>query len=132
MLVLVMGREARGEDYETILRVGWSIRNRVMNPKYWGHDWLSVISHPLAYSSMVPPTRDNDPNLRVYPEPEDAKWNLVIQAAENTYAGAGPDPSAGANSYYDRSMDDDPPEWTRAATSQHIMDSGSLHFWHVQ
>ena len=63
MLVLLVGREARGEQYDGMLGVAYSVRNRVENPKYWGHDWISVMTHPLAYSSMVPPNADNDPNF---------------------------------------------------------------------
>jgi hypothetical protein len=72
--LLVMGREARGEDYDTILKMGWSIRNRVTSPRWWGHDWISVITKPEQYTSMVPPPKDKDPNLTVYPDPKDAHW----------------------------------------------------------
>jgi hypothetical protein len=131
LLTLLIWREARGENYDTMLRVGWSVRNRVTNPRYWGHDWYSVIAHPEAYSSIVPPRLDNDPNLRSYPDPADVKYDLVVQAAENAYWGVRPDPVNGATHYFDRSLDDDPPSWTKAPTSVHVMDSGALHFWKV-
>lgn len=131
LLVTVMGREARSEDYDTILKVGWSIRNRVTSPRYWGHDWVSVITHPEAYTSMVPPPKDKDPNLTVYPDPSNAKWVLIMEAAEAVYWGTGEDPVHGATHYFDHSLDSDPPFWTKARTSEHICDSGNLHFWKV-
>lgn len=128
-LVTLVGREGRGQVYDAMLGIAWSVRNRVVQPKYWGHDWMSVMAHPLAYSSMVPPGQDNDPNLRVYYDPANAKWALVLEACENAYWGVGPDPVHGATHYYDRSMDDSPPGWATAAGSAHITDIGDLHFY---
>ena len=79
-LVTLVGREGRGQTYDAMLGIAWSVRNRVSSPRYWGHDWMSVMSHPEAYSSMVPPRTDNDPNLRVYYDPANAKWALVLEA----------------------------------------------------
>jgi N-acetylmuramoyl-L-alanine amidase len=129
LLVTLVGREARGEIYDAMLGVAWSVRNRVTQPRYWGHDWLSVMAHPEAYSSIYPPTKDNDPNLRVYPDMTNAKWALVLEACENAYWGIGPDPTNGATHYYDRSMDDDPPTWATDPQSEHVRDIGDLHFF---
>ena len=129
MLVLCVGREARGEQYEGMLGVAYSIRNRVENPKYWGHDWISVMAHPLAYSSMVPPNADNDPNLRVYPDPSTGRWILVIEAAEAAYLDLPGDNVHGATHYYDSSMDNNPPMWATDPASQHIIDIGNLRFF---
>lgn len=129
-LVTLIGREARGEKvFEAMLGVGWSVRNRVENPRWWGHDWLSVMGHPEAYSSMNPPTRDNDPNLRVYPDLHAPAWILVIEAAEASYWATQADPTHGATHYFDRSIDDDPPIWSKARGSEHLCDIGDLHFW---
>ena len=129
VLVTLVGREGRGQTYNGMLGIAWSVRNRVSNPRYWGHDWLSVMTHPEAYSSMAPPARDNDPNLRVYPDPAVGAWRLVIEACENAYAGIGPDPTHGATHYYDRSLDDNPPAWATDPSSQHICDIDDLHFY---
>jgi len=129
LLVLVVGREARGEAYDAMLGVAWSIRNRVTRPRWWGHDWISVICKPDQYTSMVPPPKDNDPNLRVYPDLTNAKWSLVIQAAEAAYWGVGADPTGGASHYYDRSLDDHPPFWATDGSSVHTCDIGGLHFF---
>jgi N-acetylmuramoyl-L-alanine amidase len=129
LLVLLIGREGRGETYEAMLAIGWSVRNRVTQPRYWGHDWITVISHPEAYSSMVPPMSDNDPNLRVYPDLKSSKWALVVEAAEAAYTGVGPDPTNGATHYYDRSLDDRPPAFATDPHSVHTCDIGDLHFF---
>ena len=129
LLVTVIGREARGESYDAMLAVGWSIRNRVMNPHWWGHDWFSVITKPEQYTSMVPPLKDKDPNLTVYPDITNPKWSLCVEAAEDVYWGINHDPTNGADHYYDRSMDDDPPYWTKDGSSEHVCDVGDLHFW---
>jgi hypothetical protein len=131
-LVLLVGREGRGQTYDAMLGIAWSVRNRVVEPKYWGHDWLSVMSHPEAYSSMVPPRTDNDPNLRVYPDAASPKWDLVFQAAEAAYWGVGPDPVQGATHYFDSSMDNNEPPFATAPTSEHIRDIDSLRFFKAQ
>ena len=129
MLVLLVGREARGEQYDGMLGVAYSVRNRVENPRYWGHDWISVMSHPLAYSSMVPPNADNDPNLRVYPDMSNGRWILVMEAAEAAYFDIAGDNVHGATHYYDSSLDNDPPMWAKDPSSQHIIDIGHLRFF---
>lgn len=128
-LVTLVGREGRGEIYDAMLGIAWSVRNRVLRPRYWGHDWLSVMSHPEAYSSMAPPSSDNDPNLRVWADLTVASWNLVLEASEAAYGGVGADPVAGATHYYDRSLDSDPPYWTKDGSAQHVRDIGNLRFW---
>lgn len=128
-LVTLVGREARGETYEAMLGVAWSVRNRVTRPRYWGHDWMTVMSHPDAYSSMSPPAKDNDPNLRVWFDETNAKWALVLEAAEAAYWGVGPDPTNGATHYFDRSLDDNPPAFATDPNSEHVCDIGALHFY---
>lgn len=129
VLVTLVGREGRGQTYDAMLGIAWSVRNRVTNPRYWGHDWLSVMSHADAYSSMVPPRTDNDPNLRVYPDMANGKWALVLEACENAYWGVGPDPVHGATHYFDRSLDDSPPAFATDAHSTHVCDIDDLHFY---
>lgn len=129
LLTLVIGRESRGETFAAMLGVAWSIRNRVEQPRWWGHDWISVITKPYQYSSIAPPAKDNDPNLRVYPDLDAPAWRLVLEAAEAAYWAGTPDPVHGATHYYDRSLDDNPPSWATDGSSEHICDLGDLHFY---
>lgn len=108
-LTLLVGREARGCPYSAMLGVAWSVRNRVFKPRYWGTDWLSVMSFKYAYSSL---TANADPNLIVYPNLEKKEWQAAAQAAETAYLGSGPDPISAATHYY--SIDIDPPAWAKA------------------
>lgn len=129
LLVMVVGREARGEsDFNAKLGVAWSIRNRVTNPRWWGHDWVSVIEKYAQYSSMTPPG-GRDPNLMVYPSLDTDSWRQCIEAAEGAYWASRPDPTNGATHYYDRSLDDNPPTWATDASSEHVCDIGDFHFY---
>jgi N-acetylmuramoyl-L-alanine amidase len=128
LLVLVVGREARGEIFAAKLGVAWSIRNRVERPRWWGHDWLTVIEKRAQYSSMEPPS-GKDPNLIVYPDLANQAWRECIEAAEAAYWESQPDPTSGATHYYDRSIDDHPPQWATDSSSEHVRDIGNLHFY---
>ncbi len=128
-LVTLVGREGRGQSYDAMLGIAWSVRNRVLRPRYWGHDWMSVMSHPEAYSSMVPPRQDNDPNLRVWADLTNKAWMLVLEASEAAYGGVGTDPVAGATHYYDASLDSDPPYWAKDGSATHVCDIDALRFW---
>lgn len=128
VLTLVVGREARGDGIESMRGVAWSIRNRVMNPGWWGHSWIEVITKKWQYSSIN--GLQADPNLQIYPMPGRGAWNDVMRAAAEAYEGAGEDPTAGAVSYYDRSLDECPPVW--AAQMLKTVDIGRLHFFRLR
>lgn len=128
LLVTVIGREARGEPYEAKLGVAWSIRNRVTEPRWWGHDWISVIEKKAQYSSMTPPS-GKDPNLIVYPDLSNDAWRECVEAAEGAYWKQEADVTGGATHYFDRSLDEHPPSWATDGTSQHVCDIGGLHFY---
>jgi N-acetylmuramoyl-L-alanine amidase len=129
LLELVVWRESRNQPYEAMLAVAWSIMNRVNNPGWWGNDLPSVIMKPWQYTSM---TGWGDPQLELFPRPGDPSDDQAIQAGAAAQAGTPPDPSLGATHYYDKSLDSNPPAWTKAATSVHLIDIASLRFWRVQ
>jgi spore germination cell wall hydrolase CwlJ-like protein len=131
LLVTVVGREARGESQDAMLGVAWSIRNRVDHPGWWGNSWETVITKPMQYTSIAPPTGDHDPNLTVYPDLTNDRWMQVAEAAEAAYWAVGKDPVFGATHYFDKSLDATPPQWTKAPTSVHVCDIGDLRFWKV-
>ena len=123
LLVIAIYREARGEVLEAKRGVGWSIRNRVLKPSWWGIGWDGVILHPFQYSSF---NRD-DPNATKIPYLSDPSMADCLTAAEDAYNGTGLDPTLGATSYFDRSLDANPPSW--AAEMTHTVDLGGLHFY---
>src|SRR5271167_3914005 len=134
MLTLVVGREAGNQTIEAMLAVAWSIKNRVLlNSIRWGGDWESVIERKWQYSSMVGPAAD--PNLQKYPSlagdsPTSLMWNRALDAATQVYTGdLAVDPSKGAHSYFDKSLDAKPPMWATDGEFDHVADVGSFHFY---
>lgn len=128
MLVLVLGREAGNQADDAIIGVGCSIRNRVhAQLKRWGQDWESVIERAWQYSSMVGPKAD--PNLQKYPNMNFAPWPKCLSIAELVYAGEVADNTGGAHSYFDRSLDANPPVWSTDGEFVHTVDLGAFHFF---
>jgi N-acetylmuramoyl-L-alanine amidase len=131
LLALCLWREARGELSTTKLAVAWSIRNRVANPGWWGKTWAEVILAPWQYSSF----NHNDPNATKWPAELDPSWQDSLTVASQVYsddlhdAPILPDPTDGATSYYDMSMDTDPPSWAVDGSQVHVCDWGRLHFY---
>jgi len=124
LLALCIWREARGESATTKLAVAWSIRNRVVRGGWWGNTWPTVILKPYQYSSF----NANDPNATKLPGPADASWFDSLNAANDVFdTPIAPDPTGGATSYFDKSLDNNPPAW--AAEKIHTCDIGSLHFY---
>lgn len=127
LLALCIWREARGELLETKQAVGWSIRNRVYHPKWWGHSWSGVILMPYQYSSF----NHNDPNSSKLPVATDPSWEDSLRVASWVYSPESPssDLSHGADSYFDMSMDTNPPSWASDGSKVHTVDMGRLHFY---
>ncbi len=131
LLALVLWREARGEDVATKRAVAWSIRNRVANPGWWGKTWWGVILMPEQYSSF----NHNDPNATKWPLQIDPSWEECLSVAISVYTEdvkqtpSIPDPTSGATSYFDRSMDSNPPSWALDRSMKHVLNSGNLRFY---
>lgn len=126
LLVLCLWREARGETNQTAKAwVAFSIRNRVLKPRWWGDSWRSVILKPKQYSSFNP----GDPNATKFPEDGDTALDSCIAAAQSAYDPATPDPTSGSTHYYDRSMDGNEPGWAKDGSMVHVANVGNLRFW---
>jgi cell wall hydrolase len=125
LFALCIWREARGETANTKQAVAWSVRNRVNRPRWWGHDYVSCILMPFQYSSF----NHNDPNAVKFPTPTDPSWQDSMQVALAIYDNPPTldDNSNGADSYFDKSLDNNPPAWAAVATK--TADIGSLHFY---
>lgn len=131
MLVLVVGREGRGDGAETMNAIAWSIRNRVdKHTEQFGYGWFEVITKQWQYSSVN--GMENDPNLRVYADLTQQAWQEAAVAAHAAYAGDGSDPTGGAVSYFDKSLDSYPPMWARSTQFEHTVDIGRLHFFKLR
>jgi hypothetical protein len=124
LLALVIWREARGESYDARIAVGCSIRNRVKHPKWWGNDYVSVITKKWQYSSMA---ASGDPQLMTYPQARDHIFEECLNIASLVYDDTYNSPVAGADSYYDDSIP--PPKW--ATADLFVAKIGRLNFYNV-
>ena len=125
ILALCVWREARGEVWDAKLGVACSIRNRVLKGGWWGNTYHTVILKPWQYSSF----NEGDPNSTKYPDPNDPVWLQCLENASLIINGNCDDNTGGAQSYFDRSLDNNPPNW--AATMTHTVNLGRLHFYKV-
>jgi cell wall hydrolase len=127
LLALCIWREARGELITTKIAVAWSIRNRVKDPRWWGHDWAGVILMHDQYSSF----NHGDPNATKLPLPADPSWQDSLNTAAKVFAEPPllSDPTGGATSYFDMSLDTDPPKWSFDGSMVKTLDLGRLHFY---
>ena len=100
--------EARGENVETMLVVGWVIRNR-LHLKHYGNTYKDVVLQPKQFSCW----NKDDPNYKVIKGVIKGRlWEVcigvaivVMQSAEKH------NPVVGVYHYYDKSMDSNPPYW---------------------
>lgn len=127
LFALAIWREARGELYITKTAVAWSIRNRVTHPSWWGHDWTGVILMPWQYSSF----NRSDPNATKWPLCSDPSWADCLDVASKVFPDTPmvDDPTHGATSYFDHSLDTDPPKWSIDGSNVKTVDYGRLHFY---
>ena len=100
--------EARGESVETMLAVGWVIRNRLQAKRY-GDTYKDVVLQRKQFSCW----NKDDPNYKVIKGViKGSLWEVcigvaivVMQSAEKH------NPVVGVRHYYDKSMDSNPPYW---------------------
>jgi N-acetylmuramoyl-L-alanine amidase len=124
LLALAIWREARNQSSDAQFGVGCSIRNRVQHPRWWGHDYRSVILDPWQYSSF----NKNDPNSNKFPVDGSPLWKEIQELVADVIAGK-PDNTNEAVSYYDKSLDNNPPKWADSNQFQHACDIGAFHFF---
>lgn len=131
LLALAIWRESRGELLTTKQAVAWSIRNRVLSPGWWGSGWAGVILFPYQYSSF----NHNDPNASKLPKPKEQSWEDSLTVADQVYTfdlkiePKIPDPTHNSTSYYDMSLDTNPPSWSFDGSMRKTVDYGRLHFF---
>jgi N-acetylmuramoyl-L-alanine amidase len=124
LLPLVLHFEARNQGYPGMVAVGWTIRNRVESPRWWGWDYPSVIMKHYRgvyqYSSFAAA----DPNSTQFPHGNEPDWQDELRAAVDVFTGSVFDPTIGADSYYDNSIP--APAW--ATPENHTVDIGAFRF----
>lgn len=125
-MALTIWREARGESSLTKIAVGYSILNRVRNPKWWGTTVQDVVTKAWQYSSLTDP---HDPQLTKWPKSTDTPWldSLAAAACVLSASPMTPNPAPGADSYFDLSIA--APVWARP--QDFIAQLDHLRFYNV-
>jgi len=127
LLELCVWREAQNQPEEGMHAVACSIRNRVLHPSWWGHDWKSVILKPWQYSSF----NKNDPNEKKWPEDDDVAFPKVTMACIPVFLNHDMDSTGGATHYYDTSIDF-PKAWGNELEWENTLNVGQLRFWKLR
>jgi spore germination cell wall hydrolase CwlJ-like protein len=117
-------REARGEGDACLTAVMQSIMNRVRHPGWWGNTVSKVVTKPWQYSSLTDP---RDRQLTLWPVDGDAQWEKCLMIADSILSGSAPDPTPGADSYYDVSIP--PPYW--ADPRKFVGQVGKIRFYNL-
>lgn len=99
--------EARGEGSAGMAAVAWVIRNRAANPRWWGSTIKGVCLKPWQFSCW----NANDPNASKCRAVtlDDREFRAAVDICAAVFRGELPDPTGGADSYYDDSIR--PPVW---------------------
>ena len=89
--------EARGEIHEGWIGVAWVIKNRVLNPGWWGHDPASVCLDPWQFSSW----NENDPNREklINLPVSDSLYQSIRSIVKDVFDGITSDNTNGADAY---------------------------------
>jgi hypothetical protein len=128
LLELCVWREARGESFDGKRAVAWAIKNRVDSPRWWGHDWHTVILKPWQFSSF----NLGDPNHTRWPLDTDQSFIECTEACQPVYIGADTDDlTNGATHYYDTSIEW-PKGWGRPEEWDNTLNIGRLKFFKMK
>ncbi|MDF2457674.1 MAG: hypothetical protein K0S79_90 [Nitrospira sp.] len=124
LLALTMWREARGEGRECLIQVGCTARDRVDHPKWWGKDYISVLTKKWQYSSLTDP---KDRQLTTWPAANDHIFEECLTLAGQIIDRTINPLLKGADSYYDASIA--PPAW--ATPDKLVGRIGRITFYNI-
>lgn len=126
--------EARSTSEQAQIAVAWSIKNRLGTKKKWD-TYHHIVLEPAQYSAFwqKPP---KDENLKALRDPigttnnpnDHRKWKETYDIAEQVIKGKIPDPTDGANHYYDDSIA--PPSWAKNIKPK--LEIENLNFFYVK
>lgn len=118
ILAITIWREARGAGTAAMAAVYHVIANRATDKqRRWPQDMDKVCLQAYQFSCW----NTNDPQRNLYPTPVDPQFQQIQQII----AGDPPDPTGGANFYYDTSIA--PPNWAEQQTPTLVL--GNLRFY---
>lgn len=102
--------EVRSENLETMVYIGWVIRNRVTGPPRFGSSYQEVVTKPFQFSSW----NETDPNFPHILQPEGAVWKVCQGVAQAIYyATPKHNPIPGIYHYVDISVENNLPNWAQ-------------------
>jgi spore germination cell wall hydrolase CwlJ-like protein len=105
VLALCVWREARGESFDVMRGVVWTILNRLKDPR-WPKTLVGVVVQPKQFSSF----NADDPNALKFAKDDDAAIIKCCDAVDNP----GNDLTNGANHYHSIPEGRPWPSWARA------------------
>jgi N-acetylmuramoyl-L-alanine amidase len=117
--------EARGEGPQGMQAVASVILNRAKRPCWWGRDITGVCRAPFQFSAWLV-SDPNRPKLLAVTD-ADPFFRCALAIADLAVAGALPDNTNGADSYYAVSMG--PPRWCAGLTPTAVI--GRQRFYRV-
>lgn len=124
LLALCLWREARGEGYDAQCGVVHTVLNRLKARTWFGASISEIVSKPWQFSSMSAP---GDRQLTRFPLAGDSAFTLCLQVVEDCCNGRAPDPTRGADHFYDDSIA--APAWARSGEFKAKF--GKLNFYRV-
>jgi len=135
LVALCNWREAQNQSLAAKVAQAWTIRNRALQPGWWGKGWVSVVTKPLQFSSF----NATDPNSRKWPEPTDPSWADCWTVASEVYGDSIPDPTFGATHYFDMSLDSQAPValdtrwpvWAKDGTMEKSLEIDRFRFYRL-
>ncbi len=123
--------EARGETNEGKIAVGWVIRKRAENPRWWGSCFHSVILKPWQFSAF----NEGDPNRPFVEDPlhtnsewDRRAWHECYVIAGQILRNEADDPTFGADHFY--SIIISPPPW--AEEQKFTVQIGNHRFYRLE
>ena len=107
LFAMLLFGEARGQPNIAKIGVGFVVRNRVLDPKWWGSTWREIILKPKQFSCF----NLGDPNRLIImnpSQPEQKAWEECCLVAHSIYFSVPHlnliDKTLGANHYHDTSV----------------------------
>lgn len=98
VLARTLWGEARSEGRRGMEAVGCVILNRAANPRWWGHDIVSVCLSPWQFSAWNPDDRNR--RVMVAVTGADRQFAIALEIAREAVGGRLPDITSGADHYH--------------------------------